>query len=93
MTDGAPINYLFAISSILFFFSVIPSLLALWKNRNALKGFSLTGAIITLVGLLFMYAGYLSYNLYLNVLFALPLFLFWSAVTYYCAKMRINNTE
>jgi len=91
MSNSTAINYFFALANILFFISVFPSLLALWKNREVLKGFSLSGAVMTTIGLLFMYAGYLSYGLYLNVLLSVPLFLYWGAVAYYCIKRRIKD--
>lgn len=92
MTNG-PINYFFAIANILFFISVFPSLMELLKNREALKGFSHKGSIIILIGLLFMYAGYLSYGLYLNFVLALPLFIYWSVVVYYSSNNKDRKNK
>jgi hypothetical protein len=80
------INYFFAVANILFFISVFPSLATFWKNRNVMKGFSLSGSFITVIGLLFVYAGYLSYGLYINTLLGLPLISFWIVVTFFCFK-------
>ena len=44
-------------------------------------------AIIIFV-IVFMNIGYLSYNLYVNVLLSLPLLFYWIMVVYYTAKAR-----
>lgn len=60
----------------------------LWHNRDALRGFSFNGALLTAIGLVFMNIGYLSYNLYVNVLLSLPLLFYWIMVVYFTAKAR-----
>ncbi len=82
------VNYFFAVANILFFISIFPMFVELWHNRDALRGFSFNGALLTAIGLVFMNIGYLSYNLYVNVLLSLPLLFYWIMVVYYTAKAR-----
>ena len=71
----------------------IPAYLALIKERNDLKGFSLLGVIGIFMGqLLFTIFFFLS-NDYLTTILAFPLVVYWILVLYFLIKTKIRRRE
>lgn len=83
------LNIWFGIASVLLFFSVFPSMKELLRNKRNLKGFSLTGSVVTAMALIFVYIGYTTYGLYANILLSLPLLFYYIMIVYYCIRIKI----
>lgn len=87
------INYFFAVANIVLFISIFPMFISLRRNKDNIRGFSFNGALLTIIGIIFMNMGYLSYNLYGNMVLSLPLLFYWIMVVYYTSKIKNLNDE
>ncbi len=80
------INYFFAAANIVLFISVFPMFISLRRNKDNIRGLSFNGALLTIIGIVFVNMGYLSYNLYANMVLSWPLIFYWTMVAYYTSN-------
>ena len=69
-------NIIFTVGTLLLFAKVV-------KNRNILNDFSLSGSVLTTVGMVFTIIGYSMLEMYTPVIFAIPTMSFWGYVSFY----------
>lgn len=74
-------NILFTVGTLFLFKKVV-------NNRNMLNDFDLYGSLLTTMALFCMLIGYLSLQMYLPLLFALPTTLFWMFVSIYTLSYK-----
>jgi cell division protein FtsX len=58
------------------------------KNKKALYGYNLTGAILTFTALLFLFGGFLMSYLYASAAFVLVTITYWGVVVFFKLKSR-----
>ena len=69
-------NVIFTVGTLLLFTKVV-------KNRNILNDFSLSGSVLTTVGMVFSIIGYSMLEMYTPVIFAIPASSLWGDVCFY----------
>ena len=79
-------NIIFTVGTLLLFAKVV-------KNRNILNDFSLSGSVLTTVGMVFSIIGYSMLEMYTPVIFAIPTMSFWGYVSFYTIKKKLVKKE
>ena len=77
------IEIIFGIANMLFLIASYPMIKKALENRDSLKGFSFTGSLLTVLGMIAMICGFLYLQTYTSILLAIPTLVYWIIVTWY----------
>ena len=73
----------FMIANILFIAASVPNISRALKDRNVLKGFSFSGAVLQVLGMTVMMAGYYAMTSNINILLGVPNYIYWALIVWY----------
>jgi len=80
---------IFLISNMVCALGTILNLIRVYRNRKILKGFDLSGALITLIAIIGFQIGFYLDGLIDSVIFGLITISYWLAITIYLIRYKI----
>ena len=77
------IEIIFGLGNMLFLIASYPMIKKALENRDSLKGFSSSGSLLTVLGMITMICGFIYLQTYISVALAIPTLIYWIIVTWY----------
>ena len=80
-------------ASVLNFIALVFLLRSVLKNRNTLRGFSVSGSFLTFISILGFEVAYFLMGNFFSVILGLATVVFWFIAFVYSLKQKLRNTE
>lgn len=87
------VELLFIIGNVICFFGTCLLFRRVIKNRNVLKDFDRWGALLTFIPIIIFCLGYILWNNWIALVFALVTLIFWGVVTMFSWKFYFNSSK
>ena len=85
---------LFTVANIMFIFGSLPNIIEVCREKSKIKGYSLYGALITLIALILTNIGvYVHAHQLIPIFFAIPTIIYWLLVTVYMTIKKYGEMK
>ena len=87
------VTVLMNVGTMLSLISTIPQFIAVWKNREALRGYSVSGSLLLTLAMTSFGSAFVFMGNWFSFLCNVPIAIFWAIACFYSYKSQVKHRK